>query len=111
MSVGRMSSFILIVSEEPIKDNEGFVTNGSRTLASVRAYREEKHASEAWQNRAVFSTATTLFRFRKIPGLTTTTAMFIVCGDERYNIVSVEDVNGRGMYLEILSELIKPSGG
>ena len=106
MSIGRMSSFIEIVSNEPVKDSEGFVINGSMTLASVRAYKEERHGNEKWANRAAFSTATVLFRFRKIPGLTVTTAMFIVCGDERYNIISVEDIKGRGMYVEALVTII-----
>ena len=109
MSIGRMNSFIQIASNEPSKDSEGFVTNVNNILTSVRAYREEKHASEAWKNRAAFSAATTLFRFRKIPGLTITTSMFIVCGDERYNIVSAEDVKGRGMYVEALVTIISPT--
>jgi hypothetical protein len=28
----------------------------------------------------------------------------LVCADGRYNIVSVEDVKGRGMYIEALAE-------
>jgi head-tail adaptor len=111
MSFGKMSSFIYIVSNSPVKDSEGFVTNIDMTLASVRAYREDKHGSEAWKNRAIFSTATTLFRFRKIPGVTVTTDMFIVCNDDRYNIVNVEDIKGRGMYIEALTEKTEPSGG
>jgi head-tail adaptor len=92
------------MSAEPTKDSEGFVTNTGKSLVSVRAYKETKHASEAWKNRAAFSTAAALFRFRMIPGLTITTDMFIICDDERYNIVSVEDVKGRGMYVEVLAE-------
>jgi SPP1 family predicted phage head-tail adaptor len=104
MSFGKMSSFIKIISNKPVKDSEGFVTNSDVTLASVRAYREDKHGSEAWKNQAVFSTATTLFRFRKIPGVTVTTDMFILCDGDKYNIVNVEDVKGRGMYIETLAE-------
>jgi SPP1 family predicted phage head-tail adaptor len=104
-----MSSFIKIVANEPVKDSEGFSVNSDVTLASVRAYKEDKHGSEAWRNRAVFSTATVLFRFRKIPNLTVTTAMFILCDGERYNIVSVEDVKGRGMYVEALADMVSSS--
>jgi head-tail adaptor len=109
MALGRMNTLIEIVANEPTKDGEGFVTNGGVTLASVRAYREDRHGSEAWRNRAAFSTASVLFRFRRVPGLTVTTAMYIIYGEERYNIVNVEDVKGRGMYVEALAERVDRS--
>ena len=37
-------------------------------------------------------------------GLTVTTAHVILCGDDRFEITSVEDVKGRKMYLEILGK-------
>ena len=111
MSFGKLNSFINIVSNEPVKDGDGFVTNGDKILASVRAYKEERYGNEKWANRAAFSTATALFRFRKIPALAVTTTMFIICNSERYNIVNIEDVKGRGMYCEALVEKIKPSVG
>ena len=111
MGVGKMSSLIIMMSNKPSKDAEGFAINTDKPLASVRAYKETKHASEAWKNRAAFSTATTLFRFRKIPGLAVTTAMSVICDGERYNIISAEDVKGKGMYVELLCDLIRPSEG
>jgi head-tail adaptor len=111
LGFGKMRSFIKIVSNEPARDREGFVINDDIILADLRAYKEEKHGSEAWKNRAAFSTATTLFRFRSIPWLTVTTAMFILCGDDRYNIVSVEDVKGRSMYTEALAVKLHVSEG
>ena len=111
MSYGKMNKFIEILTASPTKDAEGFTTPGDTVLANVRAYKEDRHGNEKWANRAAFSTATSLFRFRKIPKLVITTAMFIICGDERYNIVSVEDVKGRGMYIEVLTVKIEPSVG
>ncbi len=101
-----MNTFVDVISTEPVKDSEGFATVGDTILASVRAYREERHGNEQWANRAAFSTATALFRFRKIPGIVITTAIVLVCDDGRYNITSVEDVSGRGMYVEVLAEKV-----
>lgn len=109
MSFGKMNTQIDIISTAPVKDEEGFVTTGDTILASVRAYKEDKHGSEQWANMAAFSEATALFRFRKIPGVEITTSLFIVCGDERYRIVSAENVRGRGMYVEVLAEKLEPS--
>ena len=110
MSFGKMTERILIISTAPVKDAEGFSTKGKNILAAVRAYKEERHGNTAWKNRAAFSTATALFRFRAIPKLAVTTAMTILCGSDYYKILSVEDVKGRGMYIEVLTERVVPSG-
>lgn len=104
-----MNTFIDIITTAPFKDADGFVTTGDTVLASVRAYKEEKHGSERWANMAAFSEATALFRFRKIPDLTVDTTLFISDADGRYNIVNAEDVRGRGMYVECLCERIEGS--
>lgn len=110
MSYGKMNSFIDITQKVTIKDSEGFKTESDNTLASVRAYREGRHGNEKWANRATFSEATDLFRFRRIPDVAVTTAMVIVCNNGRFEITSVEDVKGRKMYVEVLAKEVKPSG-
>lgn len=99
-----MNTFIDIITTAPVKDADGFVTQGDHVIASIRAYKEDRHGNERWANMAVFSEATALFRFRKIPGTEVTTSLFVVCGDGRYRIVSAENVRGRGMYVEVLAE-------
>jgi len=104
-----MNKPIEIISNIPSKDAAGFAVNADTTIARTRAYKEDKHGNERWANMAVFSSATTLFRFRKIPGVTVDTTMFILCDANRYNIISAEDVRGKGMYVEVLAERITPS--
>lgn len=110
MSYGKMNTFIDIVEKINTKDQEGFRTEVDNIVASVKSYREGRHGNEKWANRANFSDATDLFRFRRIPGATITTSMVIVNKDNRFEITSVEDVKGRGMYLEVLAKEVKPSG-
>ena len=110
MSFGKMNTFIDIIEKVTINDSEGFSTEVDNIVATIRAYREGRHGTEMWANRATFSEATDLFRFRCIPGVTITTAMLIVCDDGRFEITSVEDVKGRGMYTEVLAKEVKPSG-
>ena len=109
MSFGKMNTLVDIVQTAPMKDAEGFVSNGDLVLATVRAYLEEKHGNESWANRAAFSSASALFRFRKHPTLTVTTDMVLVCDTGRDRILSVEDVRGRGMYIEALAEKLEAS--
>lgn len=110
MSYGQMNTFIDLIEKRITKDGEGFSTETDYILASVRAYREGRHGSERWANRATFSEATDLFCFRRIPGITVTTAMVVVNESGRFEITSVEDVKGRGMYVEVLAKEVKPSG-
>ena len=109
MSFGKMNMLVDIISTAPVKDSEGFVSNGDIVLATVHAYLEEKHGNESWSNRATFSSASALFRFRKHPTLTITTDMTLVCDTGHYRILSVEDVRGRGMYIEVLAEKLEPT--
>ena len=109
MSFGKMNTLVDIVQTAPVKDSEGFVVSGDTILATIRAYREEKHGNESWANRAAFSTASALFRFRKHPTFTVTTDMVLVCDTGRYRILSVEDVRGRGLYVEVLAEKLEPT--
>lgn len=109
MSFGKMNTFIELLAADQQQDDEGFVNTGDTVLASLRAYREDRHGNETWANRAAFSQVTSLFRFRRVPGLDVSTAHSIICADGRYRIHSVEDVKGRGMYIEVLAEKMEPT--
>ena len=111
MSFGKMNLRISIAVETIVKDAEGFATKTDTVLAGIHAYREGRHGSRKWVNRAAFSEATDLFRFRTIPGLIVTTEQVILCDGERYEITSVEDVKGRNMYLEVLAKRIEATHG
>lgn len=105
-----MNTFISIVEKQFTQDDEGFKTETDVTVAEVRAYREGWHGSEKWANMATYSTAADLFRFRVIPGVTVITEMKILCDGHTFEITSVEDVRGKGMYLEVLGTEVKKSG-
>ncbi|WP_079525466.1 head-tail adaptor protein [Solibacillus isronensis] len=111
MSLGKMNVLIEIFSTVSVKDDEGFAAEEEQLLASMRAYKENRHGSEAWKNRASFSEASSLFRFRRPRGFELTTDLVIGCKGERYNILSVEDIKERGMYVEVLAEKITGSKG
>ena len=111
MSYGRMNVRISIAVETIANDAEGFATKTDNVFASLYAYREGRHGSQKWVNRAAFSEATDLFCFRTIPGLAVTTEHVILCDGERYEITSVEDVKGRNMYLEVLAKRIEATHG
>lgn len=106
-----MIHFAEIVRPVKTKDAEGFVTVNDEVLASVRVYREGRHGSERWANLAAFSVATDLFQFRQIPDVTITTEDAIICDGSRFEIISVEDVKGKGMYIEVLAKKVEGTNG
>lgn len=111
MSFGKMNVFADIKAIVTTKDSEGFTVSEETTLATIRVYREGRHGSVRWANLAAFSEATDLFRFRVIPNLTITTEHFIECDGERFHITSVENVKGRGMYIEVLAKKVVTTNG
>jgi len=111
MSLGKMNTTVEIGIFKSIKDAEGFATSVYEGVASVRAFREGRHGSQRWANLAAFSDATDLFRIRTIPGVDISTDHILLCNGEKYDIISVEDVRGRGMYLEIMARKVVPTRG
>ena len=110
MSIGMMNTWIDIQKRGVEVDAEGFSIPTRNWVATVRAYREGRHGSKTWANRASFTDATDLFRFRVIPYAEITTGMTILCDAREFEITSIENVKGRGMYLEVLAKEVKPSG-
>lgn len=106
-----MNHTISLLASIVTTDEEGFTSRSMSTVATVRAYREGRHGSSAWANRAAYTRATDLFRIRVLPGVDITEAMLIETADgERFEINSVEDIRGRGRYLEILATAVTPEG-
>ncbi len=111
MGLGSMNIPITILETKMVKDKDGFVSPADVPVASVRAYKEDKNTTEKWTNRAIFQQASALFRFRYIPRTVITTDMKIECADGKYNIMSVENIKGRNMYIEVLAKKeVVPNG-
>ena len=104
MAIGEMKIPITILQISHGKDKEGFATLVETPVACVRSYKEDKNTTEKWSNQAIFQQASSLFKIRHIPRLTITTDMKIDCFDGRYEILSVENVRGKNMYIEILGK-------
>ena len=111
MSFGKMNKPAEILEKQVMTDPEGFPNGYETLLAVTRVYREGRHGSVRWANLAAFSEATDLFRMRKIPYVTIKPGQIIVLGNDRFEILSVEDVKGRGMYLELLAKKVVPVNG
>jgi poly(3-hydroxybutyrate) depolymerase len=108
MSFGKIATPVPLLRVHHEKDPDGFAISRDEVLARVRAYKEDRHGSVRWANRAAFSEATALFRFRVIPGVAVEPLLIIVCGLKRYEILSAEVI--RNMYVEVLCKEVVAVG-
>lgn len=106
-----MNGFAVIKQKLVGKDDDGFKKEMEIVIATVHCYREGRHGSKRWANLASFTDATDLFRFRAIPDVKVTADYVLDYGGERFQILSVENVKGRGMYLEVLARKVVSSVG
>lgn len=111
MGLGQMNKPAMLCKKEFVTDSEGFSSPTVRLLANIRVFVEGRHGSERWANLAAFSEATELFRFRRIPNLEITTEQYIVFEGNEYDILSVENIKGRNMYVEVLAKKVVASNG
>lgn len=111
MSFGKMNGFADIVRRVHTRDKDGFDKVEEVILASVRVYQEGRHGSVKWANLATFSTATDLFRFRRIPGVEVKVGDFIVNDKGRFEVTSIEDVRSRGLYVEVMAKRVEAENG
>ena len=111
MGLGLMNKPAKLCEKTFVTDSEGFSAQRVAILADIRVFVEGRHGSERWANLAAFSEATELFRFRKIPNVKVTTKQYIIFEGEEYDILSVEDVKGRNMYIEVLAKKAVASNG
>ena len=111
MSLGLINKPAKLFEKVSNIDSEGFSFEHVEVLAEIRVFVEGRHGSERWANLAAFSEATELFRFRAIPGVEVTTKHFILYEGDEYNILSVENVKGRNMYVEVLAKRVVASNG
>lgn len=106
-----MTDSLTILKTVHSVDDEGFDNSYEKVIVCTRCYHEGRHGSLRWANLAAFSTATDRFVFRHIPNLTMDTDFILDCNGVRYKPLSVENVRGRGMYIEALAEKVVPTVG
>ena len=111
MGLGLMNKNAQLCILQNTIDSEGFSGRSVVVLENIRVLVEAKHGSERWANLAAFSAATDLFRFRKIPNIIVDTKHYIMFNGFKYDILSVEDVKGRNMYVEVLAKKVEASNG
>lgn len=104
---GELRTSITLQTPSIETDDGGAQKPSWSTLAVVKARWVNVHGAEVWASEAVqaVSPATVLIRYRS----DVTTACSILKGSARYQIVSVDNIQERGEYLELKVQRVKGS--
>jgi SPP1 family predicted phage head-tail adaptor len=102
---GELRTKIQLQTPAITADAGGAQKAGWTKLADVWAKWENVHGSEVWASQAVQARqpATVLIRFHA----DVTTRNAILKGSNRYQIISIDDIDDRHEYLELKVELVK----
>lgn len=111
LRIGRLTATLTILQKIFVKDEYGFKSYTLEPLATVPCYRERRNGSLKWTNDATFAEATDLFQFRAVPGVEFTTDHVIECGGDHFTPLSVEDIKGRGVYIQTPARKVVSTSG
>ena len=111
MALGLMNKKIYICALENTTDQDGFTSQQFKRLKETRAIVEEKHLNEKWSNYATFVDAEILFQLRAFPNFNLELEDYVEYQGQIYNIINVENIKGRNMYIEVLAKRCDASYG
>lgn len=106
MGLGLMNKKAYIEECVNNVDEFGFNSLSFEVLKEIKVYVEERHGSLFWANLAKFSEATFLFRFRYFSSIKLIPNLYILYNEERYLILSIENIKSRNMYFEVLAKKV-----
>lgn len=103
---GELDVQVTLQSRAGEKKVGGFTRPAWVDLARVWARWRNVHGQEVWAASAInaIKPATALIRYR--PGIDSTCA--VLRGSERYEIVSVDDIENRHEYIELKLKFLEP---
>lgn len=103
---GELRTEITLQKRSPTTGAGGFIQPGWTDIATVWSRWINAHGSEIWAAQAVQAQApaTVLIRYRS----DVDTTCVVLNGSIRYEIVSVDDIQARGEYLELKVRRLAP---
>ena len=102
---GELRTSVTLQSRTVSTETGGFKTPSWSTIATVWAKWVNAHGMEAWAAQTAQAEAAATVTIRYLAGVDTTCAVLL--GSERYEIVSIDNIQQRGEYLELKVQRMK----
>jgi len=107
LRLGKFTGSVTILQKVRTKDAEGFTSQTLNVVSTVRCYHEGREGKLLQANLATFTEATDLFQIAKPADFTLSRAYVLECGGKRYEILSVDPLKGRDLYLQVIAKSIE----
>jgi len=112
VSFGKMTTPVVLIGlgEYSIGD-DGSAVDNPYNIKRTFAYMEQRNFGKRWINLAEWTEASVMFRLCFDPSLVLDDIRRVQVdkpSGKTYKVLSIENVRGRSMYIEILAELIEP---
>jgi SPP1 family predicted phage head-tail adaptor len=102
---GDLRTPVILQSRAKASDTGGFQSPIWSTIAAVMAKWTGVHGSEAWTAQTVQAQRAATVLIRYLAGVDETCAVLL--GTDRYDIVSIDDIQARHEYLELKVKLAR----
>lgn len=106
MSYGKMNNQITFIQKVKSKDNDGFAVFENKKIGMARAYVQEKNSTEKWANKTILNDASAIFTIRFDKTLKIDRTMMIEFNGDLYEIINIENIRQKNMYVEIIGKLV-----
>ncbi|MBQ3265066.1 MAG: head-tail adaptor protein [Ruminococcus sp.] len=106
LRLGKFTSNLTILQKVKKQDDDGFTSQTETAVATVPCYHERRDASTRWDHLTTFAEVTDLFQIKKLPEVELSRSYLIEHGGDRFEILYIEPIKGRGVYLQILARCI-----
>ena len=103
---GELRTPVTLQSRTNATDLGGFNSPSWSTIAAVWAKWVGVHGSEAWTAQTVQAESAATVTIRYLAGIDTTCSLLL--GSDRYEIVSIDDIQMRHEYLELKVKRMRP---
>ena len=107
LRLGRLSGKMNVYRKIKTQDADGFTVQTEELMFTVRCYREGRLGGTSEANLTLQTAATDIFQVEAIPGFEFTREYLIEHNGQRFEILDVDAVKGRGFYVEILAKRLE----
>lgn len=108
LTIGEMRYPITIQQTTQTQDDHGGIVDTWTVFALIHAAKEDLTGREFWAAQQVNAEIQTRFRIRYLAGVTA--KMRIVYAGQVYDILAMQDPDGRRRELHLLCKAVNPSG-
>ena len=106
LRLGKFTGSLTILQKVRTQDSDGFTSQTENAVAAVPCYHERRDASTRWEHLTTFTEVTDLFQIKRLPDVELSRSYVLESGGDRFEILYIEPIKGRDVFLQILARCV-----